>query len=341
MPPLAARSLSVLIPVALLAGCNAVVINPSGDVAAQQSHLILVSTLLMLLIIVPVIALTVLFAWRYRKNNTSAKYEPDWDHSTKLELVIWGAPLMIIIALGLLTWISTHQLDPYRPLQRLDADRAIPEGTKPLEVQVVALDWKWLFIYPEQGVATVNELVTPVDVPVHFKITASSAMNSFYIPALAGQIYAMPGMQTTLNAVLNKPGEYEGFSANYSGAGFSHMRFKYRGVSAGDFDKWVQKTKAGGGKLDRAHYLVLEQPSERDPVRRYGKVAPDLFNAVVNRCVAPGTVCMEQMMADDARRARNAGEQKEHKKDESVRPVAQAGIDASVAHSQHSHIHQE
>ncbi|HEX5538629.1 MAG TPA: cytochrome ubiquinol oxidase subunit II, partial [Methylophilaceae bacterium] len=147
------------------------VLNPAGDVAAQQGHLIVVSTLLMLLIIVPVIVLIIFFAWRYRKSNTAAKYEPDWDHSTQLELVIWGAPLLIIIALGLLTWISTHVLDPYRPLERLDANRPIAAATKPLTVEVVALDWKWLFIYPEQGIATVNELATPVDVPIRFKIT--------------------------------------------------------------------------------------------------------------------------------------------------------------------------
>lgn len=338
MHPIAARSLAILLPVALLAGCETVVMNPSGDIAAQQSRLIFISTLLMLLIIVPVIALTVLFAWRYRKSNTAAKYEPDWDHSTRLELVIWGAPLLIIIALGLLTWISTHQLDPYRPLQRLDAKRPIPEGTKPLEVQVVALDWKWLFIYPEQGVATVNELVTPVDVPIHFKITASNTMNSFFIPALAGQIYAMPGMQTTLHAVLNKAGVYEGFSANYSGEGFSHMRFKYRGVSNEEFDQWTKQAKAAGGTLERADYLALEKPSEREPARRYGAVAPDLFNAVVNRCVAPGTVCMEQMMADDARRAREAAGQKSGSKDKHAHPVAKADTGAPA---QHSHIHQE
>lgn len=279
------------------------VMNPSGDIAAQQSHLIVVSTLLMLLIIVPVIALTLLFAWRYRKNNTSARYEPDWDHSTRLELVIWGAPLLIIIALGLLTWISTHVLDPYRPLSRLDANRPITAEHKPLVVQVVALDWKWLFIYPEQGIATVNELVTPVDVPVRFKITASTVMNSFYIPALAGQIYAMPGMETTLNAVINKAGEYEGFSANYSGAGFSHMRFKYYGKSQSEFDSWVASTKAGGGKLEREDYQVLEKPSERDPVRRYGSVAADLYDAIVNRCVDRNATCIKEMMADDHARA--------------------------------------
>jgi cytochrome o ubiquinol oxidase subunit 2 len=294
-------------PLIALAGCDTVVMNPSGDIAAQQAHLVTVSTLLMLLIIVPVIALTILFAWRYRQSNTAAKYEPDWDHSTRLELVIWGAPLLIIIVLGLLTWISTHTLDPYRPLQRIDAQRPVSASVKPLEVQVVALDWKWLFIYPEQGIATVNELVAPVDVPVRFKITASTVMNSFYIPALAGQIYAMPGMQTTLNAVINKPGVYEGFSANYSGAGFSDMRFKFHGTSQEDFDKWVQRTKSSTVQLDRADYTALEKPSIRDQVRHYGSVEADLFDAIVNRCVDRNATCMKDMMAEDAARAtRNA-----------------------------------
>ena len=271
--------------------------NASGDIAVQQGRLIVVSTLLMLIIIVPVIALTVLFAWRYRKNNQAATYDPEWNHSTALELVIWGAPLLIIIALGLVTWISTHTLDPYRPLRRLDAGRTVPAGVKPLVVEVVALDWKWLFIYPEQGIATVNELVTPVDVPLRFKITASSVMNSFYIPALAGQIYAMPGMETTMHAVINKAGTFDGFSANYSGAGFSDMRFKMHGVSAAAFSEWVQTTKAGGGALGRADYLLLEKPSIRNPVRRYGGVDRALYGAILNRCLAPGAACMNQAMA--------------------------------------------
>ncbi len=165
IPPLARRGL-FLAPLLWLAGCNTVVLNPSGDIAAQQAHLVVVSTLLMLLIIVPVMFLICLFAWRYRKSNTSAEYQPDWDHSTKLELLIWGAPLLIIIVLGLITWIYTHLLDPYRPLSRIDENRPVAVGVKPLEVQVVAMDWKWMFIYPEQGIATVNELVTPIDVPV-------------------------------------------------------------------------------------------------------------------------------------------------------------------------------
>jgi cytochrome o ubiquinol oxidase subunit 2 len=289
----------LLLTIILLSGCNTVVMNPSGDIASQQARLIVVSTVLMLLIIVPVIALTLWFAWRYRKNNTAARYEPDWDHSTQLELVIWGAPLLIIIALGLLTWISTHTLDPYRPLSRLDADRPIPADAKTLIVEVVALDWKWLFIYPEQGIATVNELAAPIDVPIRFKITSSSIMNSFFIPALAGQIYAMPGMQTSLNAVINRPGEFDGFSANYSGAGFSDMRFKFHGMTAENFDRWVQTTKAASGKLDRADYRQLEKPSQKEPVRYYGTVDKDLYHAILNRCLEPGQMCMDQMMATD------------------------------------------
>ena len=285
---------------ALLSGCNMVLMNPSGDIARQQRDLILISTGLMLLIIIPVIVLTLVFAWRYRKGNAEADYRPDWDHSTQLELVIWAAPLLIIIALGALTWISTHTLDPYRPLTRIDSQRSVAPDTRPLIVEVVALDWKWLFIYPDQGIATVNELAAPVDRPILFKITASSVMNSFFIPALAGQIYAMPGMETKLNAIINKPGEFEGFSANYSGAGFSGMRFKFHGMAAGDFDTWVKNTRAGGGQLTRADYLQLEKPSERDPVKRYANVDSTLYDAIVNRCVETGKMCMKEMMAIDA-----------------------------------------
>jgi cytochrome o ubiquinol oxidase subunit 2 len=287
---------------AALAGCNTVVMNPSGDIAKQEAQLIIVSVILMLLIIVPVMFLIIWFAYKYRASNKEAAYEPDWDHSTKLELVIWGAPLLIIIVLGLVTWISTHKLDPYRPLDRIAEGRPIPASAKPLVIQAVAMDWKWLFIYPEQGIASVNELVTPVDVPVRFKITSSTVMNTFYIPTLAGMIYAMPGMETTLNAVLNKPGNYSGLSANFSGEGFSHMHFAYKGVSAGEFDAWVQKMKTNPGVLNRADYLSLEKPSVREPVRYYGSVEPALFNRVLNRCVAEGAVCMNQQMADDHKR---------------------------------------
>lgn len=285
---------------ASLAGCNTIVLNPHGDIAVQQAHLIVVSTLLMLLIIVPVMALTVFFAFKYRASNKEATYTPDWDHSTRLELVIWGVPLLIIIALGAITWISTHKLDPYRPLDRIDAQRAIPAGVKPMVVNVVAMDWKWLFLYPEQGVATVNELALPVDRPVEFRITSSTVMNAFYVPAMAGMIYAMPGMQTKLNAVMNKAGTYEGLSANYSGAGFSDMHFQVLSLAEGDFANWVESNRKGGQALTRADYLQLEKPSHKEPVRRYARVDDGLYEAVLNRCVDSSKMCAHEMMAIDA-----------------------------------------
>ncbi len=255
----------------------------------------------MLLVIVPVIALTVFFAWHYRESNGSARYEPDWDHSTQLELVIWGAPLLIIICLGALTWMGTHLLDPYRSLNRIAADKAVTRDETPLVVEAVALDWKWLFIYPQYGIATLNDLAAPVDRPMAFKITASSVMNSLYIPALAGQIYAMPGMETKLHAVINKAGDYRGFSANYSGAGFSGMHFVFHGLEAGAFDRWVSDIRQSGDSLGRDEYLKLEPPSENVPVRSFGSVDRGLYDAILDMCVEPGKMCLSEMAAIDAK----------------------------------------
>lgn len=285
----------LLLPVVLLlTGCHTVLMSPSGDVALQQRNLILTSLVLMLLIIVPVIVLTLLFAWRYRASHKRDDYDPDWNHSTMLELLIWSAPLLIIIALGALTWVSTHKLDPYQKLERISAGKPVPANVKPLEIDVVALDWKWLFIYPEQGIATINEVAAPVDRPIEFKITASNVMNSFFVPALAGQIYAMPGMQTRLHAVINKPGNFEGFSANYSGAGFSGMHFVFHGMNDAQFGQWVAQAKRGN-TLDHGAYLQLVQPSENVPVSRFATVSPGLFDAIVNNCVVPGQTCMSDM----------------------------------------------
>ena len=276
-----------------------VVMAPSGDIAVQQRDLILISTVLMLLIIVPVIFLTLYFAWKYRAENTTAKYNPEWHHSTRLEVMIWSAPLVIIIALGAVTWISTHKLDPFRPLDRVDANTPLSKDVKPLEVDVVAMDWKWLFFYPSLGIATVNELAAPVNVPIDFKITATSVMNSFYVPALAGQIYAMPGMQTKLSAVINKAGEYEGFSANYSGPGFSGMRFKFHGLDQAGFDQWAQKVKSDGTALNTDAYLKLEKPSQKDPVRYYASFDDGLYGKILNMCANPGKMCADHMMMID------------------------------------------
>lgn len=293
------RFLSLVSLAALLSGCKAVVLSPSGDIAIQQRDLIYISVALMLIVIVPVMILTVVFAWRYRATNTKAKYAPDWHHSTLVELVIWSVPLLIIIALGAITWVTTHKLDPYRPLERISAEQPLPADAKPLVVQVVALDWKWLFLYPEYNIATVNELAAPVDRPIQFKITSSSVMNSFYIPALAGQVYAMAGMQTQLHAVINEAGIYKGFSSNYSGAGFSWMNFQFHGLAHADFDQWVDRVKQSGQTLDRVSYLQLEAPSEREPVRYYASVSDGLFNAILNRCVEPNRMCIRDIMAVD------------------------------------------
>ncbi len=293
------RPLLLLPLLALLPGCEAVVLSPAGDIAAQQRDLLVWSVYLMLIIIVPVMALIIFFAIKYRASNDEARYEPDWDHSTHLELVIWAAPLLIIICLGAITWSGTHLLDPYRPLDRIAKGQAVSAEVEPLHVNVVALDWKWLFIYPEYGIATVNELAAPVDRPIRFHITSSGVMNSFYIPALAGQIYAMPGMETKLHAVINRPGEYVGFSANYSGDGFSNMRFAFHGLDDAGFDQWVQTVRTSAGNLNREQYLELEKPSEKVPVIHYGAVEAGLFDAVINMCVEPGKMCMGEMMKID------------------------------------------
>ncbi|WJH41864.1 ubiquinol oxidase subunit II [Aliirhizobium terrae] len=301
MSPILRRlcQLSLLLILPLMSGCDLVVMSPSGDIAQQQADLIVISVVLMLLIIVPVLCLTLYFAWHYRQSNTAAKYDPEWHHSTRLEVVIWAAPLAIIIALGAITWVSTHRLDPYRPLDRIDAERSIPENTQPLEVEVVALDWKWLFFYPEYGIATVNEMAAPVDRPITFKLTASSVMNSFYVPALAGMIYTMPGMETKLHAVINKEGVFDGLSSNYSGAGFSHMRFKFHALNNEGFDGWVARVKQNGTALNRNAYLTLEKPSEREPVRYFATVEDGLYRRVLNMCVAEGKMCMDEMMHID------------------------------------------
>lgn len=286
----------VLAPLLLpLAACRAVVLDPAGDVARQQRDLLVTSTALMLLVIVPVLAMIGVFAWKYRASSRTARYEPDWDHSTHLELAIWAAPLAIIICLGALTWAGTHLLDPYRSLDRVRPGVPVASGVAPLEVDVVALDWKWLFIYPQYGVAAVNELAAPVDRPIQFRITAATVMNSFYIPALSGQVYAMPGMATRLGGVINRRGDYRGFSANYSGAGFSDMRFIFRGLDAAGFDHWVATARQGQA-LDRVRYLALAQPSEKAPVMRFSRVDPGLWDAILGRRLAPGASAMGAAM---------------------------------------------
>ncbi|UHL62703.1 ubiquinol oxidase subunit II [Paralcaligenes sp. KSB-10] len=289
----------LLLPVVLmLGGCKLVLLNPDGYVARQQSDIMISTTIIIALIVVPVLIAIAVIAWRYRASNTQAKYDDKWDHSHQLELLVWGVPLLIIIAVGAVSWTGTHQLDPYRPLDKIAEHKPVPANTKPLEVEVVSLRWKWLFFYPGYGIATVNELVAPVDVPIHFKLTSDTMMDSFFIPALVGQVYTMPGMQTVLHGVINKPGEYKGFSANYSGAGFTDMRFLFHGMSQKDFNSWVEKVGASGQALDRTAYDKLRQPSRAEPIHYYAHFSPDLYERILNRCVDPGQMCMSPIMTD-------------------------------------------
>lgn len=295
------RPILAAIAVLPLAGCDLVLLSPAGDVARQQSDLLIFATLLMLVVILPVMVLTVLFAFRYRASNKDAHYAPDWDHSTRIELVVWAIPLLIIIVLGAVTYVGTHHLDPYRPLGRIDAATPVSEDVEPLEVQAVSLDWKWLFILPQYDVAVVNELALPVDRPVTFSLTSEKVMNTFSVPTMAGMIYTMAGMETTLHGVLNAEGTYEGRSAHYSGAGFSQMRFDVIGTDEAGFDEWVAGLREAGEPLDREAYMELAEPSVAVPVIPFGGVEENLFDLVVNMCVEPGRMCMSEMMAIDDR----------------------------------------
>ncbi len=290
----------LLLPSLLLGGCKLVLLNPSGDVARQQSDIMITTTIIIALIIVPVMVAIGVVAWRYRASNKQAEYDAQWDHSPQLELLVWAGPLLIIMAVGAISWIGTHMVDPYRPLDRIASGKPIPAGVKPLEVDVVSLRWKWLFMYPQYGIATVNELAAPVDRPIRFKLTADTMMDSFFVPALAGQIYTMPGMQTILHGVINKPGDYKGFSANFSGSGFTDMRFTFHGLSPQGFNQWVAKVRAAGGDLDRTAYDKLRQPSRAAPVQYFAHYDGDLYQRILNRCVDPGQMCLSQTMAADA-----------------------------------------
>jgi len=247
---------------------------PAGLVALSERALILHALLLMMIVVVPLFILAIVIAWRYRASNTKAAYTPDWEHSPMEELIWWVIPLEIILVLGALTWTSTHQLDPYKPLD---------SQVKPLPVEVIALNWKWLFIYPTLGVATVNELDIPVNTPVTFAITSDAPMNSFFIPRLGGQIYAMTGMSTETHLEATETGTFMGMSANYSGDGFAGMQFKTNALSQSDFNAWLVEAKHSPLILTQSSYTMLASPSQNAPVTIYGNVAKGLYNSIINK----------------------------------------------------------
>ena len=234
----------------------------------------------MLVVVVPVILATLIFAWWYRSSNTRASHSPDQSYEGRVEFVVWSIPTLTVILLSGVIWIGSHQLDPRAP---------IPGQSEPLHVDVVALDWKWLFIYPDQGVAAVNQLVIPAGTPVEFRLTSATVMNSFFVPQLGGQIYAMGGMTTHLSLLADKPGEYPGFSANFSGDGFSEMRFVVRSVPPGDFDAWLRQVRGAGSPLDDAGYAELAKPSKAVPPTTWRSVQRRLFEHILEQTISgPG-----------------------------------------------------
>lgn len=268
----------LLLPLLLLSGCNSAILDPKGQIGHEEKTLLITAVALMLLVVIPVIVMTVVFAWKYRASNTKARYEPNWSHSTAIEVVVWSIPCLIILVLAVLTWRSSHALDPYKP---------IASNVKPVTIEAVAMDWKWLFIYPEQGIATVNEIAFPVDTPVNFKITSDSVMNSFFIPQLGTQIYAMAGMETKLHLIANEPGNFFGISANYSGHGFSKMNFVAQATpDKAGFDAWVAKVKASPRTLSAEEYkaLVANRNDKADyPVTYYASVPTGMFKSLIDK----------------------------------------------------------
>jgi cytochrome o ubiquinol oxidase subunit 2 len=261
-----------------LAACQqAGVLDPQGPIASAERLLLINATAIMFVVVVPVIVVTLAFAWWYRASNPRAVRGLDVAYEGRIEFVTWSIPALIVILLGGVTWIGSHQLDPKAP---------ITADTKPLRVDVVALDWKWLFIYPDQGIAAVNQLVVPAGTPVQFRLTSATVMNSFFVPQLGSQIYTMAGMTTHLNLLADRPGDYPGISANYSGDGFADMRFTVNAVSAGDFDKWVARTRGAGPALDAAGYAVLAKSSKAVPPATFGSVERNLFERIVNETAA-------------------------------------------------------
>ncbi len=259
----------------LLCGCDLGVLDPQGPVGVSQRLILIDSLAIMLVIVLPVIAATVGFSWWFRESNQKRTfYLPEWEFNGTIELVVWSIPLLIIVVLGGVAWYGSHALDPYKPLP-------IAQGQKPLEVQVVSLDWKWLFIYPEQGVAAVNELYIPTGKPVHFTITSASVWNTFFVPQLGGMIYSMAGMTTQLNLQADHDGSYRGLSGMLSGEGFSDMHFQVHAVKDDDFSSWVTQAKSATDTLDTAGYAKLTEKSATAPITTYKGIDPNLFAAIV------------------------------------------------------------
>ena len=258
----------------VLSACDFLLFDPKGPIAAEQMELIILSFAVMLIVVIPVFIMTFVFAIKYRAGNDNADYRPLWEHSNLVEIVVWSVPLVIIVVLGIITYRTSFSLDPRQP---------IASEQQTMRIQVVALDWKWLFIYPEQEIATVNELALPVDTPVEFLITSDTVMNSFFVPQLGSMIYAMAGMENQLNLIADETGVYRGLSANYSGFGFSGMKFKAHVKTEAEFEQWIADVKRADTPLSEQAYELLSVKSKDHPVEYYSTVNPLMFNRIIEK----------------------------------------------------------
>ena len=271
LEPLRRIALAVVVLLAA-SGCNRGILDPVGPVGAAEKTILINSTAIMLAIIIPTMIATVAVACWFRRGNAKATYLPDWEYSGAVEMVVWGIPVLTIMLLGGIAWIGSHSLEPSTPLK---------SSVKPIQVEVVSLDWKWLFIYPEQGIATVNQLVVPQGTPVSFKLTSATVWNSFFVPQFGTMIYTMPRMTTRLNLQADRPGVYDGLSSHFSGDGFPGMQFKAHVLPRDQFAMWAQGARGSGQVLDGRAYAELTKPSSYVAPVTYGAVAPNLFDAIV------------------------------------------------------------
>lgn len=277
------RPMIIVTALASLDGCGETVLSPIGPIGAAERTILLDSVAIMLAIVVPTIAATLAFAWWFRAGNRRARYLPTWQYSGELELLVWSVPALVVLFLGGIAWVGSHDLDPAVPLST-DTKAA----AKTLEIEVVSLDWKWLFIYPEQQIASINRMVVPTGVPLHLRVTSATVMNVFFVPRLGSEIYSMSGMATQLNLQADQPGTYPGLSANFSGDGFSDMSFALEAVDAGRFDSWTAATRNAGGPLDDDAYRSLLHQSDNIQPYTYRSVDAGLFNRIVSMQLPPG-----------------------------------------------------
>ena len=271
------RAGSIAGAVLLLMSCSEGVLDPRGPVGKAERVILYDATVIMLAVVIPVILLTLLFVWWFRAKNRHARYRPDWEYSGRIEMIIWSIPALIVLFLGGIAWTGSHDLDPPAPLA---------DSTPPLDIEVISLDWRWLFIYPHEGIASLNRLVVPAGVPLRFRITSTTVMNSFFVPQLGSQIYAMPNMVTRLNLKADEPGTFEGLSAQFSGDGFSDMRFNLVSTEAGAFKDWVNTTKSQGGVLDSSTFADLVKPAKADGAQTYSQVSEGLFDKISSANIA-------------------------------------------------------